>query len=267
MKRFLPIAAAIIISCLGLATIPGEAEEPSSLSDLDRLADQAMQLANSGRYKETEALMVSIGERVNRIILESGSLTPDEQRILYLSYGDAKQALENEALNEEAKRLALTKFRLAVDALLTEYAPMWRELEDPVLDAFRTLKKAVANADGERFEEGKTRLMMFYDTVYPSVVIDLPWEKVSEVVAGIESLERSSFRYWEGERWKELERIEMNLASLFDEAKEDEADPSLWWVIVSTGGIIISTLTYVAWRKYRGERERSKRIDRVPPFE
>lgn len=39
---------------------------------------------------------------------------------------------------------------------------------------------------------------------------------------------------------------------------EDEADPSLWWVIISTGSIIIATLSYVGWRKYNGDKEMKK---------
>ena len=44
---------------------------------------------------------------------------------------------------------------------------------------------------------------------------------------------------------------------------EDEADPSLWWVIISTGSIIILTLSYVGWRKYQGEKEIRKPRTRV----
>ena len=40
--------------------------------------------------------------------------------------------------------------------------------------------------------------------------------------------------------------------------KKDEADPSLIWVIISTGGMIVLTLSYVGWRKYRGEKEKNR---------
>ena len=52
--------------------------------------------------------------------------------------------------------------------------------------------------------------------------------------------------------------MKRKLQTIFEGLTEDEADPSLWWVIISTGSIIILTLSYVGWRKYKGERERSK---------
>ncbi len=57
---------------------------------------------------------------------------------------------------------------------------------------------------------------------------------------------------------QELLVLETDLQTIFDGLSEDEADPSLWWVIISTGSIIILTLSYVGWRKYKGEREKSK---------
>jgi len=51
----------------------------------------------------------------------------------------------------------------------------------------------------------------------------------------------------------------MDLKNLFENMDEDEADPSLWWVIISTGSIIILTLSYVGWRKYKGDREKPRK--------
>ncbi len=56
----------------------------------------------------------------------------------------------------------------------------------------------------------------------------------------------------------ELTSLETDLEKLFENKKEDEADPSLWWVIISTGSIIVSTLSYVGWRKYKGQDEEKK---------
>jgi sporulation protein YpjB len=62
---------------------------------------------------------------------------------------------------------------------------------------------------------------------------------------------------------QELEGLEMDLKNLFENMDEDEADPSLWWVIISTGSIIILTLSYVGWRKYQGEKDMRKNRSRV----
>jgi len=54
---------------------------------------------------------------------------------------------------------------------------------------------------------------------------------------------------------KELDGLETDLKKLFTDMDEDQVDPSLWWVIISTGSIIIMTLSYVGWRKYKGDKD------------
>jgi sporulation protein YpjB len=40
------------------------------------------------------------------------------------------------------------------------------------------------------------------------------------------------------------------------QSEEDESGPSIFWLIFSIGGIIFSTLSYVGWRKYNGEKDK-----------
>ncbi|MDI5789376.1 sporulation protein YpjB [Bacillus licheniformis] len=56
--------------------------------------------------------------------------------------------------------------------------------------------------------------------------------------------------------WKRLEDV-------FDQVEEDDADPSLLWVILTTGSIILSTLTYVGFRKYKAEEDRRRKEKRL----
>jgi sporulation protein YpjB len=53
--------------------------------------------------------------------------------------------------------------------------------------------------------------------------------------------------------------MEEELQNLFDRIKDDEADPSLLWVMISTGSIILLSLSYTGWRKFKGEKEKASR--------
>jgi sporulation protein YpjB len=50
--------------------------------------------------------------------------------------------------------------------------------------------------------------------------------------------------------------MEEELKALFERVKEDEADPSLLWVMISTGSVILLSLSYAGFRKYRAEKAR-----------
>jgi sporulation protein YpjB len=57
----------------------------------------------------------------------------------------------------------------------------------------------------------------------------------------------------------QLALMEEELQNLFNRVKEDDADPSLLWVMISTGSIIFLSLSYTGWRKYRGEKDKVNR--------
>ncbi|MEN2766191.1 sporulation protein YpjB [Ornithinibacillus xuwenensis] len=43
--------------------------------------------------------------------------------------------------------------------------------------------------------------------------------------------------------------------------KGDDNMFPFYWLIIIVGGIIAITLSYVSWRKYRGEKEEKKNLD------
>ena len=81
--------------------------------------------------------------------------------------------------------------------------------------------------------------------------IDVPIENIQKLDARIDFInEYRSQVVNNSKSQQELEALDIDLKNLFANMEEDEADPSIWWVIISTGSIIIMTLSYVGWRKY-----------------
>jgi sporulation protein YpjB len=62
-----------------------------------------------------------------------------------------------------------------------------------------------------------------------------------------------------GTKLERLTLLQKDLKKVFDKVERDDADPSLLWVILTTGGIIITALTYVGYRKYRAEKKKEKK--------
>ena len=105
--------------------------------------------------------------------------------------------------------------------------------------------------------------LALYEVIHPSIKIDVPFDKIQQLDTRIQFIDQYRMDVLNQDQARqELFHIESELSSIFDQlASEDESDPSVWWVIISTGSIIILTLSYVGWRKYKGEREKVK----IPP--
>ncbi|MBR3378669.1 MAG: sporulation protein YpjB, partial [Bacillus sp. (in: Bacteria)] len=132
--------------------------------------------------------------------------------------------------------------------------------EKPIMGSFPTLKKEVKDPESTTFYETWNELVSLYDMIYPSLTIDISPEKLQTIKQHMEVIEQGEFlKASSGTKLERLTKLEEDLSSVFANVDQDEADPSLLWVILTTGSMILLTLTYVGFRKYRAEKEKKQK--------
>lgn len=236
----------------------------SSIEKLDQISDEAFQMVKSSRYEDARKLLDYFSDQFLTYTLEHPSFTMDELRIVELTHNEAVEAMGNSSMNHDERMNRMTKFRLAIDAVTTTHGPLWIEMEDPIMTALNGMKEAKTNEDREKFHTSLNSFLNSYQVIYPSLKLDFSAERIQKTDALVTFIDEYRSRVFsEAHGRQELEALENDLKDLFDEVTEDEADPSLWWVIITTGSIIIVTLSYVGWRKYRGDKEREREKNRV----
>ncbi|WAA10571.1 sporulation protein YpjB [Fervidibacillus albus] len=265
MKGFIVRIITVSIFIISFIHIPVFADDGGEqLREIDRMADEALHLAKMKRYDETKMIVKTLGERIDSPY-GSLPLTMDERRVLRVAYLQAEQILESDSINETDLIQILTKFRLTTDALATEHDPLWFDMESVLIESIHSAKQAVG--DERQFQETFREFLLLYDTVYLGMILDVPFEKVQALDAQIQYIEQHADPLNDsGALVDEMERLESYVQSVFSNHDEDEADPSLWWVIISTGGIIILTLTYAGWKKYKGEKMKQKQLKKQQKY-
>lgn len=253
----------ISVIILLLAPLNAAATQPSPLEKLDEISDEALQMVKSQRYEDAKTILNYFSNQFFYVTGKDRPLSIDELRIITVSHDEAMEAAASPDMNYQDRMNKVTKFRLAVDALATRHQPLWIEMKKQIMPAFNKAKIAAFNNDSIAFHNSFNRFLALYDIVYPSMKIDIPAEHIQRLDARIDVIEHFiPERLAEPASRQELETAEMDLQSIFDEMDEDQADPSLWWVIISTGSIITMTLSYVGWRKYIGEKQARKNRSR-----
>ncbi|PLR80471.1 sporulation protein YpjB [Bacillus canaveralius] len=238
-------------------------EQPSPLDKLDLLSDQALQMIKLQRYDDAGKLLEYFSEEFLAFTTSERIFSMDELRIITVAHDEAVEAAGNGQLNPEERLNRVTKFRLVVDAVTSTHQPLWTEMEDPIMTVFHDVKEAAGNGDNEKFHLTLNSFLSLYEVIYPSIKLDVSRERVQKLNTRVQYIDHNRPQLLSGtSSQEELNALQTDLESLFDEMTEDDADPSLWWVIISTGSIIIITLSYVGWRKYMGgqkpERNRSR---------
>jgi sporulation protein YpjB len=258
--KFLSVFLAIFM----IFPLYASAKEISSpLTELDQISDDALQMVKLNRFEDAKKLLEYFSKQFVTLTSNGQQFSMDELRIVTISHNDALEAVTSESLEQPERINRLTKFRLVIDAVSSTHQPLWTEMEGPIMSTFQQVQEAATNKDNVGFHENFNSFLVLYDMVYPSIKIDIPATRVQALDARINFIDEYRPQVLEqATSQKELQALESDLRSIFDDMTEDEADPSLWWVIISTGSIIIMTLSYVGWKKYRGDKEIRKDFKR-----
>lgn len=235
------------------------AEEMSPFSELDQISDDALQMVKLNRYEDAKKLLQYFSKQFLVFTGSGQQFSMDELRIVTISHNEALEAVTSASMGQPERINRLTKFRLVIDAVSSTHQPLWTEMEGPIMTAFSQVKEAANNGDNIGFHENFNNFLTLYDMVYPSIKIDISADRVQQLNARVNFIDEYRPQVLaQATSHKELQALETDLISIFDEMTEDEADPSLWWVMISTGSIIIMTLSYVGWKKYKGDKEIKK---------
>ncbi|MFZ7943049.1 MULTISPECIES: sporulation protein YpjB [Bacillaceae] len=257
--RWLFFLAIIIM----LTPITVNAEQQSPMEKLDDISDEALQMVKFQRYEDAKKLLDYFSDQFTSISGTTKPLSMDEVRIVHTSHDEAMEAAVSPTMKYEERINKLTKFRLVIDAIATSHQPLWTEMEEQIMTAFHQAKDAAANGDTAHFHTNFNTFLSLYNVIYPSMKIDVPVENIQRLDARIDFIDEYRSQIVNNSKsQEELNALDTDLKNLFANMEEDEADPSLWWVIISTGSIIIMTLSYVGWRKYQGDKEPKKNRSR-----
>jgi sporulation protein YpjB len=257
MKRIW-LLALIVLVCL-FPSLSGAAGQDGGWKKLDQISDQALRLAKNGQFEEAKEVLLYFSEQFFATNARDRLKSADELRAVTITHENALKTVTASSLPAEEKIDKLTQFRLVVDAIHSNHQPLWSEMESTVMETFDQLEKAVDQEKDESFAASLRNFLNHYELIEPSVKIDVPVEEAKKIDKDIEMLQAPAFRQLSlEEKHERLKQMREDLQSLFDDVRKDEADPSLIWVMISTGGIIILTLSYVGWRKYQGEKEKSR---------
>lgn len=231
----------------------------SSLNQLDALSDKALEMTKLERYEDSEKMLTHFSDLFMQITAKESIFDMDELRIITVAHNEALKAVQDDKMENREKVKSVTKFRLVIDAIKSTHQPLWTNMESSMMETFNQTKKAALLQDSDKFQKELSILLTQYDMIYPSLKVDLSSEKIQQLDTRISFINQSRTMLMTDQKAQlELDALQYDLKSIFENMDDDQADPSLWWVIISTGSIIILTLSYVGWKKYKGDKEAKK---------
>jgi len=252
----------LLLSLLLLFTpVVANAEIDPSIKKLDDISDEALQMVKIYRYEDAQKLLEHFEGEFIKTTRRGHLFSMDELRIVTTAHEAALKAAaaESTTMDHEERIHKVTRFRLVMDALQSMHQPLWTEMEEPIMTVFNGMKSAAYNGNNEDFYSNLDSFLSLYEVIYPSLKVDVTADRIQQLNARVTYIDQYRPDILnQPTSQAQLDALEADLMNIFDDMTEDEADPSLWWVIISTGSIIIMTLSFVGWKKYQAEMERRR---------
>ncbi len=249
------LSAIILVCCINLFVLHSIlAASPSSIKKLDDLADQTLQFTILGRFEDAQHILDLFGKNFSDITKDRNALTEVEIHEIQAAQQKAIKVFDSENFEKNSASDKVTSFRLAVDAVQKEGAPLWTKMREPILETLSKAEAAIQASDTDTFDELITQMVNQFEVIAPSMKIDVKSATANALEREVKFI--NDYRdqvFSDRNSNKEITKLKADLEAIFREMEHVRSEPSIWWVIATTGSIIMATLSYVGWRKYKAE--------------
>lgn len=249
----------LLVLLLFILPINALANENDTRQSWDEYASKVLEFGKQEEFERAKVMLENFSDVFPGS--ESTELTTTEMRIVLNTHNRALNAVT--AINQESKQRikALTEFRLAVDALVTEEEPIWRHTDDKLLGLIDEMIASVDHRDYNVYELRLKQFLSSYSLIRPALGLDLPIDIQQRLDSHIAFLENYGSSH-KSELPKQLKTMKGDFKEVYY-GPSKKSETSILWMITSIGGIITMTLFYVGYRKYRGEKTERKKYKQV----
>ncbi|KYG32878.1 sporulation protein YpjB [Alkalihalobacillus trypoxylicola] len=238
-----------------------EEDTKETWKELNQTSDQILQLVKQEKYEDAKKLIGYFSDVFLRLDFKAEGLTMNDLRTVTITVDKANEALASVDMSYSERVHEVTSFRLAVDALSSDFHPLWLYTEDTIMTVLQHLTENIKEGSAQTFQHGLNEFLYQYKMVRPALLIDLEPMQLQKIESQIKFLESLRVDVTNQEViLNHLESMISEWESLYQQVKEEQADPSLLWVIITIGGMIFFSLSYVGWKKYKAEKEKSDKI-------
>lgn len=225
--------------------------------ELNQTSDQILQLVKQEKFTEAKQLMGYFSVSFLEMDFRDEGITMSALRAVTLAFEKAEESVTAADMPLEQRINQVTAFRLAVDALSSEYHPLWLHSEESIMNALNLMEESVKQKDNQAYQIRMNQFLEQYEKIRPALYIDTEPQQLQRIDSQITYLDHNRAKALnEDNLIQHIGVMKDEWTNLYKRVKEDSADPSLWWVMFTIGGMITTSLSYVGWRKYRAEKKK-----------
>ncbi|BCU81820.1 sporulation protein YpjB [Polycladomyces abyssicola] len=223
-----------------------------------RQAERVYQLVQRGDLLAARDALTVLSRSFSRANLSPLGLSVEQIRTLSQTLVEMEQELNRVRPNPTTLMAAALRMRMAFDALTHPNQPLWRQYYSVLQRDLTAIDRAINTGNQVRARMAVDALLNHYRLIRPAIVISRTPTTVTKVDSVLAFLRNQSRPTWNPALLRDgVSRLREMLNPLFYGPEEQvtavygEWDMPIVSFMLMVGGVIVSVLTYVGWKKYR----------------
>ncbi|MFB4163398.1 sporulation protein YpjB [Alteribacillus sp. JSM 102045] len=233
------------------------AEEHAALDMkvMDEKASLMYDLVKEGKYEEAKQIHEWMVVHFPSVSFDDYNMNSNQMSELFRAFDRAGEGVTRTELDEQQRIQYVFSFWLTVDAVISQENPLWKKSAERLLlmldDIEEKVKKGQINEARQAFQGWQAQ----FEMIRPAIYTGVNEKSYLPFISFVRYLDHNS-GWLQSKDAQEIEKLRSSFQEVLSEEEQSGADPSLWIVMMSIGSAIFVSLTYVGWRKYKGEKQR-----------
>lgn len=241
--------------------INNEDEKYQKWQQVNQIAEEVLFLVQKNEFEASRKQLNQLSSYF--LSLETGNYVDrvEQAQILIDAIIQAKESLNAVKLDPDQAHKKVLRMRLALDAVSHKKQPLWLNYYPTIVNTMDELMYAVKENNRDAFYYHLNSLAEEYEFVRPSLVISHQLGITEKLDSQIKYIMNQLQNVWDNQEraLNLLESLDKDWKVAFFQ-KNEQSSQSFIFLMVGVGTLICSVLSYVAWRKYKGEKEIKKVI-------
>jgi sporulation protein YpjB len=230
---------------------------------LNELAEQALKLIHKQELSAARNVVLQLEETYLSLAVGTYVDRLEQASVLSETIIQARHSLAQVEPNLEQVEANVLKMRLALDAVSHKQTPLWLQYYPTLVQVINELDTSMNSGEREKFYQQLNELNAKYELVRPALFMSHQPGVVEQLDSLFTFLINNRSELWQNER-----QLTRHIAQLTEQIQfaffqqTDQSVQSLLWTSLALAVLICTVLTYVAWKKYRGEQYKTRTVGR-----
>jgi sporulation protein YpjB len=224
---------------------------------LNTLAEQSLFLIKKQEYEAARKVLNDLSLYFLTIDTSHYLKSVEKVHLLLGVIIEARESLNRAQIDHKQVENKVLRMRLALDAVSHQKQPLWLHYYPTLAKTITDLSYSLESKNRDLFYFSLNELSSQYELIRPAAFLSHPTDVIEQLDSLLSFLNKNKESLWNNkDKASEMITVlDKQLKKVFFQKIENNAQ-SFIYLLIGIGAFIFTVLSYVAWRKYRGESEK-----------